>query len=202
MPILKTFTAPNGVTVTYHRLGQVEGRFPDLVAQVHSWVDRDAYLQGMPPAFVSYAPFNAEAWVAQVEQAALGLQDLTDGTLTAETDGDLEAGRVRRWAAIKAERDRRDFGPITFGQFEVDADQQSRMDIMGALMSMQITGQASRLWRCADNVMRQLTAAELGAVGAAIAARRQGLIETSDALYQQIQAAQTSEAVQAVTWPA
>lgn len=202
MPILKSFIAPNGVTVTYHRLGQVEGRFPDLVAQVHSWVDRDAFLQGMPPAFVSYAPFNAEAWAVQVEQAALGLPDFTGGTLSAETGGDLEAERVRRWAAIKAERDRRDFGPIAFGEFEVDADQQSRMDIMGALMSMQITGQASRLWRCADNMMRPLTAAELGAVGAAIAARRQALIETSDTLYQQIEAALTSEAVQAVTWPA
>ena len=202
MPILKTVRAPNGVTVSYHRLGAVEGQFPDLVVQVKAWVDRDAYLQGGPPSFVNYAPFDGRALIGQFEQAALAVEALAGGVVEAEGETDLEASKVRQWTKLKQERDARDFAPIGHADFEVDADQQSRMDIMGAVMAMQAGGQASRLWRCSDNVMRELTLADLLAVGTSIAARRQALIETSDQLWQQLHAAQTVDEVEAVVWPA
>lgn len=201
MPILKSFRAPNGVTVSYCRLGQVEGNFPDLVVQVRCWVDRDAYMQGLPPSFAHYAPFDASAMLGTFEQAALGLADLAGGAIEADGDTDLAAAKLRRWATLKTERDARDFAPIAYGEFEIDADQQARIDIMGAVMAMQAGDQASRLWRCSDNQMRGLTLSDLLAAGSAIAARRQALIETSDGLYQQIQSAETAEAVSAVAWP-
>jgi hypothetical protein len=202
MPILKSFTAPNGVPVSYHRLGQVEGRLPDLTVQVHSYVDREAFLAGKPPAFAHYLPFDARLLVEMFEQAALGLEALAGGAVEVDGAVEVEAAQARRWAKLKAERDARDFAPVAHGDFEVDADQQSRIDIMGAVMSMQAGGQSARLWRCADNVMRELTLADLLAIGTAIAARRQQLVETSDQLYQQLQAAETVEAVEAVAWTA
>lgn len=202
MPILKTTRAPNGVTVSYHRLGAVEGRFPDLTVQVQSWVDREAYLQGLPPSFNFYAPFDARGLLGQFEQAALAVQDLAGGTVEVDGDTDLAAAQVRRWAKLKQERDALDFAPISHADFEIDADQQARLDIMGAIMAMQAAGQSTRLWRCSDNQMRELSLSDLLAVGTAIAARRQHLIETSDALWQQLQAAQTVEEVEAVAWPA
>jgi hypothetical protein len=113
----------------------------------------------------------------------------------------VDEARADRWAAIKERRHELDNAPFQHGGFSVDADVGSRTDVMGALMAMQLTGQTSRLWRCADNIMRELTLADLIAIGTGIAARRQALIETSDALYQQMQTAQTAEAVNAVGWP-
>jgi hypothetical protein len=201
MPILKTFRAPNGITVSYCRLGNVEGRFPDLVVQVQCWVDEAAYLQGTPPAYAHYVPFTATALRDELEHAALALPDLTGGTLLAEGDSALDGAKVRRWAALKAQRDELDSAPFEHAGFLVEADHLSSVRIMRAIMAMQLSGQTSRLWRCADNVMRELSLAELISISTGIDARRQQLIETSDALWQQIQGAQEGADVAAVSWP-
>lgn len=126
---------------------------------------------------------------------------VAQGVMAWRDERQLEEIKAQRWASIKAHRDTLDFAPYPHGAFEIDADASSRIDLMGAIMSMQITGMASRDWRCADNVMRTLTLAEIVGVGTGIAARRQVLIETSDALYKAIQAATTPEQVAAITWP-
>ena len=126
---------------------------------------------------------------------------LRDGALRWEDTRDLEERRAARWASLKAYRQELDEQPIAVGDFAIDGDAQSRQDIMGAVMAMQLTGQTERPWRCADNVMRPLTFADLVAAGTAIAARRQHLIEVSDQLWQQLQAAATVAEVDAVTWP-
>jgi hypothetical protein len=115
----------------------------------------------------------------------------------------IEQVRAERWEAIKAQRERLHDEQIVVPSqaFSLDADAPSRLDLLGAIAAMQASGDSSRRWRCADNVMRELTLADLLAVGGAIAARRQTLIEISDGLYQQIQAAQTAAQVLAVMWP-
>lgn len=201
MPLLKSITAPNGAMASYHRVVSIEGRFPDLIVNVQSFADRGSYLAGRPPLTSIPVPFDAASHLAEFEAAAQATENFSGATVEADDAADLEVARTRRWAAIKDHREARDNAPIELSDFALDADQTSRMDIMGAVMAMQINGQTSRQWRCADNVMRELTLAQLIEAGTAIANRRQSLIETSAALYAQIQAATTAADVAAITWP-
>lgn len=110
--------------------------------------------------------------------------------------------QTQRWDEIKATRQALDNAPITIGGgIPLDGDEKSRNNILGAVVAMQLASLATRNWRCADNVMRVLTLAQIVEAGLGIAARRQSLIETSDALYHQIQAATTPAQVAAVVWP-
>lgn len=113
----------------------------------------------------------------------------------------LDQVRAAKWEEIKAHRQALYNSPISVEGIKIDADDNSRMDIMGAIMAMQLSGGGSRMWRCSDNVMRELTLAQIIGAGMAIASRRQALIEISDSLYQQIQSATTVADVNAVVWP-
>lgn len=113
----------------------------------------------------------------------------------------IEAVRAEQWAAIKAHRAELDAQPVEVDGVQLDGDERSRIDILGAVVAMQIKGETSRAWRCSDNAMRLLTLEQIQQAGIAIADRRQALIETSDALFQQIAQAQTSEEVRAIFWP-
>jgi hypothetical protein len=126
---------------------------------------------------------------------------VADGALYWHDPRTLDELRAARWATIKAQREALDNTPIALRDFEIDADASSRFDVMGALMAMQLTLATTRLWRCTDNVMRELTLTDLVAVGTGIASRRQGLIETSDALWQQLLAATTAAQIDAINWP-
>lgn len=208
MPLLKTITAPNGATLTYHRVSRAEVTPSGTEATVQSWPDEAAFLAGRPPLWNSRINDGlAPALLGQLEAALMtGAGDFGGATPLSDSGSDLEQARQRQWAEIKARRAQLDNEPIgvtvAATDIELDADQSSRIDLMGAVLAMQTSGQASRLWRCADNQMRELTLADLITVGQAIAARRQQLIETSDALWQQIQVAENAAAVLAIVWPA
>lgn len=210
MPLLKTITAPNGATLTYHRVSRAEVTPSGTEATVQSWPDEAAFLAGRPPLWNSRINDGlAPALLGQLEAALMiGDGDFGGATPISDSGADLEKSRQRQWAEIKARRAQLDNEPIGVAvdaaEIQLDADQSSRIDLMGAVMVMQAAGlgaESMRAWRCADNVMRNLTLADMLAAGAAIAARRQHLIETSDALWQQLQAAETVAAVLAVTWP-
>lgn len=110
--------------------------------------------------------------------------------------------RADRWAELKAHRLELDVAPIEVAEgIMIDADMQARSDIMGAIMTMQLTGTTTREWRCVDNVMRWLTLAQIISAGVAVATRRSTLIKTSDTVFQALEAASTLEEVYAVTWP-
>jgi hypothetical protein len=125
-----------------------------------------------------------------------------NGSLIWQDPRTLEQVRSAHWAALKAARAAKDYAPITIDGIELDTADASRMDFMGAIMSMQITGQASRPWRCSDNTMRDLTLAQIMSAGIGIADRRSALIGVSDVLYQQVNAAQSIADVLAIEWPA
>jgi hypothetical protein len=216
MPITKSTHTPFGAAIGYHTAVRVEAQpgcaSQCLMVQVHSWPSdaEHALHEGKGATwqdwhavpFAAVAALAAEGFLAAVERALINTVDgaFAGGAYQASGAG-VDGARARRWANIKAQRDMLDRAPLTHDGMEIDADAGSRTDVMGALMAMQLTGQASRHWRCADNVMRELSLADLVAIGTGIAARRQALIETSDALWQQLQAAQTVAEVDAVTWP-
>ena len=216
MPIIKSTQTPGGAAIGYHVATRVEAQTLDaaqvLMVQVSSWPSAEAYdLAGGKAA--TWNDWHPVDFAALAGAASLGLgpaceqalaasanSSLAGGIVSAQRDG-LEGARARQWANIKQQRELLDAAPVDHDGYQVDADDSSRLDIMGAVMAMQANGQASRLWRCSDNVMRELLLADLLAIGQAIAARRQQLIETSDELYQQLQAAATAELVAAVVWP-
>lgn len=202
MPFIKTITAPNGATLTFHRVSRAQIKPDGVTFNVHSWPDEAAFLAGLAPLWdESMVAAMDETVLLQLEAGVIAGQGQYAGATPVTAGGDVDQARERRWAAIKAQREALDNQPIAHAGFEVDADATSRVDIMGAVMAMQMGGGTSRPWRCSDNVMRDLTLDDLVQIGQAIAARRQMLIETSDALYQQMQAAATAEDVSAVVWP-
>lgn len=216
MPITKAIKTPGGADIAYHVATRVEAQTLDaaqvLLVQVSSWPSVEAYdLAGGKAA--TWNDWHPVDFAAMANSAALGLgpaceqalaaspnSSLAGGIVSAMRDG-LDGARARQWANIKQQRELLDNSPIDHDGYQVDAGASSRLDIMGAVMAMQAGGQASRLWRCSDNVMRELLLADLLAIGQAIAARRQALIETSDTLYQQLNAATDATAVAAVVWP-
>lgn len=108
--------------------------------------------------------------------------------------------RDRQWTAIKACREAAESLPVAVDGIELDADAKSMQRIDSAVRAMERRGDASKNWRCADNVMRELTLQQLVAAGLAVDARRQVLVERSDALYQQLRAASTAAEIAAVVW--
>lgn len=125
-----------------------------------------------------------------------------DGALAWADHRPVEEARAARWAEIKAHRAALDTAPIEVDGIRIDADERSRIDVMGAVVAMQLTGETFRAWRCSDNVMRVLTADQIQRAGIAIANRRQELIEISDGLARQIEAAASADEVRTVDWPA
>lgn len=213
--ILKSITSPFGAAISYHCAKRLEGNLDDANAQmaliVHSWPSEESYvaLQGVGPTYV---------WNLSVPQAALqGAQLLlsceqalvsVDGSpffggsvVPAVTD--LEAARVRQWAKVKQTREVLNLAPLELDGVAIDGDERSRQNILGAIVDMQLTSMASRNWICADNVSRELTAAQVIAFGTALAARTQALVETSYLLRGEIfdPAKTTVEAVESVVWP-
>lgn len=125
-----------------------------------------------------------------------------DGELVWQDSRPLAEARAAAWEAIKAHRTAISTAPYPLRDFELDADELSIDRITRAVVLMSAMGLPEQPWRCADNAMRTLTLADLLAVGAGIGARLTAAIETSDGLWQQLQAAQTHAEVAAVEWPA
>lgn len=215
--ILKPTTSPFGAAIGYHCVKRIEGNLDDAHAQlsltVHSWPAEEDYVahQGRGPTHVWYltidqAAIDGAQLLASIEQALVSASPeaspFAGGSIVAPVTG-LAAARVRQWARIKQTRDVLNKQPIEHDGIEVDGDDRSRQNLMGAIMAMQLTGETSRQWVCADNVKRLLTLEQIIALGTALAARTQDLVETGDALRAQIfdPALETVEAVEAVAWP-
>lgn len=113
----------------------------------------------------------------------------------------LAEARAAAWERVKARRAQLDAMPVRVDDIELDGDERSRIDMLGAVVAMMITGQAERDWRCTDNVMRTLSAAQIQRAALTIADRRQALIDTTDALWQQLLASASNAEADLVVWP-
>lgn len=210
MPILKLISAPNGAQVGYHRIAQVEGTFPNLVVAVHGWPDEQACKDMKPPLYVHRISFDGTDLMDELETHALqayvgegetAFQPFAGGAIISDNASELEALKTRRWAYLKAHRDKLMYAPIPYQDYAVDADMDSQIKILGSAFMMQATPGATKMWRCSDNVMREFGIAELLAIGSAISVRTQDLIDTTAVLWQQMADAETPEEVANIHWP-
>lgn len=113
---------------------------------------------------------------------------------------DLDRLRTEKWDQIKSKRAELAAKPIPVRDFFLDSDPQAQVNVMASVMAMERSGAQSKNWRCADNVMRELSLADLTSAGIAIDRQVQSAIETSDSIYQAIQAAESAEAINAINW--
>lgn len=215
--ILKSLNSPFGAALGYHSVKRIEGNLDDASAQlaliVHSWPSEESHvaLEGKGPTYVwclsvPQAALNGSQLLLSCEQALVAApgdgSPFVGGSIVAAVTG-LDAARVRQWARIKQAREILNLSALEIDGIAVDGDERSRQNILGAIVDMQLTDMTSRNWICADNVSRELTAAQLIAFGTGLAARTQALVETSYQLRGEIfdPAKTTVEAVEAVVWP-
>lgn len=117
----------------------------------------------------------------------------------------LEDRKAARWAAIKAERDSREYGGFAWDGSTFDSDAESQRRLQGAAQ-LAVLAQAAQqpfeiAWTLADNSVRVLDAADMIQVGAALANHVAATHYAARALRQQIEAATTAAEVEAVAWP-
>lgn len=129
--------------------------------------------------------------------------DLATGDIiTTAPAVDIDALRATRWAAVKAERERRLGGTFQAGDRVFQIDQ---LNIPGAALDAlraQLAGEAwAQTWVLADNTAATLGAAEMIMAARAMRDDISALWATSEALRAQILAAETAEALAEIAWP-
>lgn len=133
------------------------------------------------------------------------LLTFSGGSLTWFDPRSLAQAKADRWEAIKVSRDAQEFGLLTWGGSSFDADERAQARIHGAvqLASMAIAaGSPFTLdWTLADNTVRTLSAADVVALGGALAMQIRVAHEVARSLRASIENAIDAAAVAAVVWP-
>ena len=213
MPILKPIPTPNGITAA-HRVMKTELTGTALRLQVHMYpsLDKaeDAHLLWQEYPELPLAALDVQDPVGSLERALAAQPDGLFAGATYVADAavdDIETARARKWADIKAERDRLECGGFDMpgiGRFDSDAD--SRARIVGAVTAAKIAQDAGQpytiAWTLADNSTADLDAAGIIAVGFALLAHIDAIHQRSRALREQIDAAQDSQVISAICWDA
>lgn len=126
----------------------------------------------------------------------------TAGTLRWDDTRSLDECKADKWADVKAERSRLEASTFECAGLTFDCNGPA---IAGATLAAVIAKMAgtpwSQPWVLADNSVTELDVDQMIAAGQAGKAYISGLWTISQALRQQIDAAQTAEAVAAVAWP-
>ncbi|MDC8756269.1 DUF4376 domain-containing protein [Janthinobacterium fluminis] len=193
---------------------RIEANMPFSSAQltVLSYSSEEGYLAGAGSVWSSQVsmpldgaggltPGSVDAWLV----TAAG-SPFAGGTVVADRSLSLECAKSRRWADIKARRDRVEAGGFDCAGGRYDSDQRSAQRIAVAAQSA-LAQRAAALpytvaWILADNSVRQLDGAGMIAVADALAEHVDAAFSTARALRDQVDAAATIEQVGAVQWPA
>lgn len=108
--------------------------------------------------------------------------------------------KASKWNEIKAARDATEYGGFVWDESTFDSDQASQQKIMGAVQLAGLDPQFSVDWTLADNSVRTLDATQMTAVGVALGQHVNAQHVKARGLRQQIEAATTKEAVEAIAW--
>lgn len=207
MPIIKSISQ-GGNTSVYHSVGYVEyyhkseglswrGKFQSfssagpVTPPLHTGVEL-----GIPVSAPGPDPVRAfeEACIATPSSIFYGGEYVEPG----QSSTSLSLEKTVAWQRVKGARDAYlNAGVDTpFGRF--DSDLNTLVNLLGAVAEMPEGG--SQGWILADHTPVILTKPQLRALGAALKTLRDSSYAQGSALYAQIQAAQTAEAVRAISW--
>lgn len=113
------------------------------------------------------------------------------------TLSDLQAAK---WAQIKRDRDEAEFGGFTWDGSPFDSDAISQSRIQGAVQLAAMAPGFTIDWTLANNSVRNLSAADLANVGAALGMHVATQHAKARLLRSQIEAATTAAELGAVVW--
>lgn len=109
--------------------------------------------------------------------------------------------KQRKTAEFKARRDSQEVAPIEYNGHSYDYDSKARERINAAIIALDQQGaDADIAWTTADDNDVTVTAADLRAVIAAVAARSNALHVKYRTLKQQVQECKTAEELEAIKW--
>ncbi|MFD2756396.1 DUF4376 domain-containing protein [Comamonas terrae] len=222
MPIIKTISTGNGITGAARiELAKLLRHIPgtDLSAPAGLEVQVNLYptladaRAGTGLLWQLYPTLPVSAYdpadpFGSLERALIDTQggDFFGGSYAPEeVVTTLDMAKASKWAEIKAIRDQLECGGFNLaGVGRFDSDAESRARIVGAAMAGKIARDAGQPyaihWTLADNTTVELDADGIINVGFALLAHVDGIHQRSRALYAQIQAAETPEAVAVISW--
>lgn len=113
----------------------------------------------------------------------------------------LEEVKAAKINELKAVRDAKELEPVLYAEHKFDFDSKSYERITAAIYALDMQGATSTIsWTLADNGSTPVTANDLRGVIAAAAVRSDALHIKYNELKQRVNAAQTVEEVEAITW--
>lgn len=114
----------------------------------------------------------------------------------------LEEVKEQKINELKAVRDAKEMEPVLYAEHKFDFDSKSYERITAAIYALDLQGETSTInWTLADNSSTPVTANDLRGVIAAAAVRSDALHTAYRALKSQVQAAETVDDVNNITWP-
>ncbi|MDR2297837.1 MAG: DUF4376 domain-containing protein [Comamonas sp.] len=221
MPIIKTISTGNGIAGAARvELAKLQRHIPgtDLSApaglevQVHLYPTlADAHagtnLQWQLYPALPVTAYDAADPFGSIERALIEAPgDFFGGAYAPdEVASTLDTAKACKWADMKATRDQLESGGFDLpGVGRFDSDEESRNKIIGASLAAKIARDAEQpyviAWTLADNTVVQLDADGIIDAGFAMLAHLNAIHQRSRALYAQIQAAETLEAIAAIVW--
>lgn len=108
--------------------------------------------------------------------------------------------KAQQWNLIKQARSIAEHAGFTWDGSTFDSDAVSQQRITGAVTLAQMNPGFTIGWTLADNTVRVLSAADMIAIGQALGLHVATIFGQAQALRNQIEAATTKEAVEAIVW--
>lgn len=211
MPILKLTKAANGVAVGYHKPVKLEVDFRTgtAIAVVYSHSDEAAAMAGLPVAWAWNIPINTGTLSGEdlqgfIEAALVGAgMPFEGGSVVVDQSDTLVGARDRAWAAVKAARSVAEEGYFIYDGGTYQADKaRLNSSTTAALLCKTLGLPYSETWTLADNTTRSLDDDQVLALGLALNQHLSRVFATGRTLREQINQAETIEAVNAIRWPA
>jgi len=196
---------PNAAASAAHKVLRVESNDTSATAWVNSYATAEMLLSANPMlnwqqdfSIPLSALADPQAWLIGPEGPFPGATVLADST-------PLEAAKVAKWAEIKQRRDELETGGFPYMGKVLDSDQRSvlRMFVAerGAASALAAGAPYANTWTCKDDSELDLDAEAMVGMPLALAQYGQHLFVTARDLRGQIEAAESVEAVRAISWP-
>jgi len=113
---------------------------------------------------------------------------------------DLPVAKNVKWMDIKAARNSEEFGTFTWSTHTFQCDETSQRRIQGAVQLAQLDSTTTLDWTLADNSVQTFNATELQQIGQALAAHVNACHVKSRTKREEINAATTEAALDAIIW--
>ena len=197
---------PNGANSLIHQVARVEISNGTGQVILNSYATLDAY-QMSPPQLNWQDTYpvplanvaDAEAWLISADGSFAG------ATLLDSATTDLATAKAQQWVILKAARDAALTAGFTWDGSLFDSDAVSISRITGAAVLAMMASTAGQTysvsWTLANNTVRVLDGTSMMAVGVAVGAYVQSVMDTGQALRTKLDATTTVADALAIAWP-